>query len=123
MKAVIKRLHSPDIDNLSNFAPSDPDNFCFLLQVMAGPEGVEGEESFDIRVCTPKWILENYRTEDVIIGRGHLILMEYNYDRILQRISSFISGCDGETWEELAEKLTRLGKWEFEDYQEYESGQ
>jgi hypothetical protein len=123
MKAVIKRLHSPDIDDLFNYVPSDPESFCFLLQVMAGPGFEEGEESFDIQVCTPKWLLENHRREDVIIGRHLLILIEYNYDRMLQTISSFISKCDGATWEEVAEKLSRLGKWEFEDYQEYKYGQ
>jgi len=118
MKAVLKRLHSPDIDSLPDFKPSDPDSFCFLLQLMVGPEFEDGEESFDIQVCTPKWILENHRREDVIIGRHYLLVMEYNYERIQQIISTFCSTCHGATWEEIAEKLGRLGKWEFEDYQD-----
>jgi hypothetical protein len=123
MKAVIRRLYSPDVDDLSNYIPSDPESFSFLLQMVAGPECEEGEESFDIQVCTPKWMLENYKQDEIIIGRHYLIVMEYNYDRILQRIRSFCSRCEGSTWEEVAEKLNRLGHWEFEDYQEYEHEQ
>lgn len=118
MKAEIKRLHSPDIDDLHEFTPADPDSFCFLLQVMVGPESKVGEESFDIQVCTPKWILENHRREDIIIGRHYLLVMEYNFERIQGKVNSFCSNCEGSTWEEVAEKFGRLGKWEFEDYQD-----
>lgn len=56
MNAKLKRLHSPDIYNLENYQPECAGSFCFLLQAMIGPEGEEGEESFDIEVCTPAWI-------------------------------------------------------------------
>lgn len=123
MKAKIKSIYSLDIDDLPNYKPFDPENFHFLLRVIACPESEEGEESFDIQVCTPKWLLENHKPEDVIIGRHYLIVMEYNYDRIIQTINSFCSQCEGSTWEEVAHKLGRLGYWEFEDYREYEAGQ
>lgn len=118
MKAEIKSIYSLDIDDLPNYSPADTENFCFSLRIIASPESEEGEESFDIQVCTPKWMLENYRKEEVIIGRHYLIVMEYNYDRILQTISSFCSRCEGATWREVAEKIGRLGYWEFEDYRE-----
>jgi len=44
--------------------------------------------------------------------------MEYNYKRMLQAIYTFCNRCEGSTWTEVAEKLGRLGYWEFEDYQE-----
>src|SRR5262245_5362265 len=118
MKAEIKKLHTPDIDDLSKYSPYDPENFHFLLQLIAGPEGEKGEESFEILICTPKWLLDNHRKEDVIIGRHYLIMMEYNYKRMLQAINTFCHRCEGSTWKEVAEKLGRLGHWEFEDYQE-----
>ena len=120
MKAEIKNIYSLDIDDLSNYSPADPESFCFSLRIIAGPEAEEGEESFDVQVCTPKWMLENFSKEEVILGRHYLIVMEYNYDRLLEAISSFCSECEGASWEEVAEKIGRLGYWEYEDYVESE---
>ena len=116
MNAELKRVHSPDIDDLENYRPENPEKFAFLLQAMVGPEGKEGEESFDIEVCTPKWLEETYKLEDVVVGRHHLIVREYNYERIVNAIRDFLQLCSGEDWNEVAEKVARLGKWEFEDY-------
>ena len=98
MKAELKRVHSPDIKDLEHFVPENLDSFGFLLQAMIGPEGEDGEESFDIEVCTPKWLEETYGLEDVVIGRHHLIMREYNYKRLVQSIENFLSRCYGENW-------------------------
>jgi hypothetical protein len=68
MQAVLKGLHSIDIADLENFAPHEEDNFGFVLRAMLGPMNREGEESFDITVCTPKWLMEKYGTSKVLLG-------------------------------------------------------
>lgn len=118
MKAELKRVHSPDIDDLKNYKPENPKHFAFLLQAMIGPQGMDGEESFNIEVCTPQWLEETYDVEDVVIGRHHFIVREYNYERIIRTIEDFIQDCSGNSWTEVAEKVSRLGMWEFEDYVE-----
>lgn len=52
MIAELKRIHSPDVDDLSSWMPEDS-NFSILLQVMAGPAGSPGEESFDVHYALP----------------------------------------------------------------------
>lgn len=118
MNAELKRIHSPDIYDLENYQPENPGVFGFLLQAMVGPEGKDGEESFDIEVCTPRWLEETYGVDEVVIGRHHLIVREYNYQRIIAAIKDFLRDCSGGNWNEVAEKVSRLGKWEFEDYTE-----
>ena len=116
MKAEIKAIYSLDIDDLQRYIAPKEDNFSFHLRVIAGPQFEPGEESFDLTVCTPKWLLENHGKDDVIIGRHYLIVMEYSFDRIVKAIRDFCDRCVGNTWTEVAEKLGRLGYWEFEDY-------
>jgi len=83
MEAKLKRLHSPDIYNLEDYQPDAQDDFGFILQAMIGPAGEEGEESFDIEVCTPRWIEKRHRVDEVVVGLHYLIVREYNYPRIV----------------------------------------
>ncbi|MCQ3930239.1 MAG: hypothetical protein DPW16_07245 [Chloroflexi bacterium] len=116
MKAVIKSYHSPDIEDLEAFYPELPDDFEFLLQLLVGPNTESWGESFDVTVCTPKALLRRYNKDDVIIGRHHLIVFEYDFKRIMGKIEKFLMRCDADTWHEVALKVGELGHWEFEDY-------
>lgn len=116
MTAQIKRLHSPDIDDLASYYPEDEECFGFLLQAIAGPRGLPGEESFDMIVCTPQWLIKQHRHEDVVVGRSHLIVFEYDFKRLSLFLERYAERCSGHTWREVAEKLSRLGNWEFQDY-------
>lgn len=118
MKAKIRYLHSPDVYDLTSYQPEEKDNFCFLLQVMVGSEHTEGEESFDILVFTPKWLMDNYDRQDVVFGLHSIIVFEYDYERLLATLRTYIESLDEDSWIELGEKINRIGKWEFQDYRE-----
>ena len=116
IQATLRRLHSPDVQDLASFQPPDPKRVGFLLQILVGPADGEGEESFDAIVCTPYWLTGRYGSEDVLNGLHHIIMMEYDFERLQRFIVSFVSNCRGPTWLEVAQQLGRLGRWEFEDY-------
>lgn len=118
MNAKLKRLHSPGIYNLESYHPGSPDNFGFLLQAMIGPEDEDGEESFDIEVCTPKWIEKKLGPDEALIGAHYLIVNGYNYQKIVHTIEKFLLGCSGRDWSEVSRKVSRLGLWEFEGYED-----
>lgn len=118
MKAEVKNIYSPGLENLTEFQPNEINNFCVLFRVLVGPKGGEGEESFDIQICTPLWLLSNIKKDEVVLLRHCLIVLEYDYNRICARIKSLIENEYGQTWKELAEKIARIGYWEFEDYTE-----
>jgi hypothetical protein len=98
--------------------PEDPEKFGILVQVIAGPAGEQGEESFDVMVCTPSWLSDQIGPMDVTVGRHYLMVKQYNFARLLQFVSNFAAECTGTTWDEAALRLSRLGKWEFEDYRD-----
>ena len=116
MRAALKHVQSPDIVDLATYCPEEPKKLCFLLQMMVGPAAQEGAESFDVTVCTPQWLAEHCPTDAILVGRHHLIVMEYNFARIHNYVRQLIEACIGETWEQVALQVGRLGKWEFEDY-------
>ncbi len=119
MKPQLKDMHSIDVDNLEAFKPEIDDNFSLRLSLLIGPQNQPGEESFDVFICTPKWLLDNMGKEEIIIGRHYLIVSEFNFTKIKDRLLQFIHSCEGENWKDCAMKLSRLGYWEFEDYQEF----
>jgi hypothetical protein len=112
----LKRLHCPDVSNLRDFSPGKSKPFGLLVQAMYGPKGSEGEESFDIIVCTPGWLMQQNIRANVYSGRHHLICEEFNYDAIYNYLVDVANNSGGKDWAEVACKLGRVGKWEFEDY-------
>ncbi len=122
MKAAIKNVDSPDIrEDFHSFLPDDSENFGFYLELEIGPDNQDGSELFGVTVCTPQWLSRKYGKTDVIIGRHYLIVFEYDFDRIMERIRSYVQNCQGENWNEIAQKVGRLAHWEFEDYRPHPS--
>jgi hypothetical protein len=116
MFAEIKRFHSPDVDDVEHFIPDDKESFGFLLQVMIGIKNKDGEESFDIFICTPKWLTSNFNKNEIIFGFHYMIVFEYNFNAIKQKIEKYVNELHADNWEKIAEKLNLIGKWEFFDY-------
>jgi hypothetical protein len=115
LRAAIRRFHSPDCD-LATFRPDDPDTVGLLVQLLIGPDGGSGEESFDVIVCTPNWLAQRTADGVPIIGRHHLVVHRYDWPIIERFLRHHVSAIEGGTWSEVAARLSRLGRWEFEDY-------
>jgi len=122
VRAEIKRLHSPDVHDLSTYVPEEPERFGLLLRIIAGPVGTDGEESFDVVVCTARWISGHLGPEGMLVERHYLLVDSYDYRRLESFLGRYVDGCVGTTWEEAALKLARLGMWEFEDYKPWPHG-
>jgi len=96
MKASLKRLHSPDVYNLEDFTPSDPDDFAFLLQAFFGSDDGPGDESFDIMVSTPRWLEYEVREHNgILMGRHYLIIDHYNFGRLKRFLVDYAEKCTG----------------------------
>lgn len=111
----LKRLHSPDVYDLRNPTIDESKPYCILIQAMFGPTSIDGEESFDFIVCNRLWA-EQQRASGESPDPYQLVVERFDVRELeayLRKAAADISGAD---WEEVAIKLGRLGKWEFEDY-------
>ena len=113
VRAELKGLHSPDVLDLEGFRPQAP--FGILIQAMISPAGADGKESFDFILCTPEWFA-NHISSDIATGRHHVFVKRYNFSSLQSFLRNFCASCRGESWQAVAQKLGRIGKWEFEDY-------
>jgi hypothetical protein len=117
ISAQVKKIYTSEMDDLERYTPENPDSFCALVRAMVGPRGGEGEESFDIRVCTPKWLEEQVRRDGFLLGRHYLFVEHYDPPLIRRIITRFVERITGESWRDVAEKISRIAYWEFEDYE------
>ena len=116
MRAKLKGLHSPDIDNLETWSPGGGP-FGFFLQAMIGPSDGPGEESFNLTVCTPEWFAAHRMETGIMMGSRTLFVSVYDYRAIRTYLERAAQRTEGKNWREIAESLSWLGEWEFENYQ------
>ena len=118
IQAKIKSLEiteAPDL-NPSAYAPDNGDDFACTFGLTIGPNDNDGGELFYLIVCTPQWLAKECYKDGFVWGRHHLIVAEYNLKAITAIITKFVERCSGESWQEVASKLSRIASWEFEDY-------
>jgi len=111
----LKRAHSPDVDDPISFRPSPLGHFGVLFQLMVGLPG-EGEESFDVIVCSPSWLTDRLGADPVLGLRHHLLMADWNWNQVSSFVEDCLSTIDGPIWPEVAAVVGRPGRWEFEDY-------
>ena len=116
MRARLKDLHSPDVDDLARWMPDDTAVFSFLLQAMIGPSDADGAESFEVVVCSPGWLAQTMLTEEIRSLENMILMSRYDYPLLMRYVLRRVQRCEAPTWQGLAQKLGRFGKWEFEDY-------
>ncbi|MBO0880214.1 MAG: hypothetical protein J2P17_07630 [Mycobacterium sp.] len=112
MKAELRRLHSPDADLTRGHLPDEP----LFVQLMIGPEGGLGEESFDVMVCTPRSRHQAIDPSDPDSEKYLLVVERMDADVIAGHVRDYLRDLDGATWRDLALQIGTLGRWEFEDY-------
>ncbi len=122
MKATVRSLNSPDAD-LETYVPGDLKHVGVLIQIFAGPDGERGEDSIDVLVCTPGWLERSISDKGIIVGRHYLIIDEWNFPRVREYLIKAVESEEGRDWEELGQRIGRLGKWEFEDYRPFDSNE
>jgi hypothetical protein len=122
MHAKIKGICGIDGGDLTIYRPSESDRFAVVLRLLVGPSSGEGEESFDVSVCTPSWLDAECERTGFVLGRHYLIVRSYDFEFIRRTLIKSVERYRGATWQEVADKVSRIGYWEFEDYERVARG-
>ena len=114
--AKVKSIHSLDVPDLGKYAPEVPGSFGVHVRLLVGPGGSPGEESFDLTVCSPSWLSARCEKDGFVVGRHYFVVTDFNWTHIEKAITKLVERCSGDSWREVAQKVGRIGSWEFEDY-------
>ena len=97
--------------------PAGPEEFCFLVRVLVAQTVNYGEESSTSPVCSPEWLAQKCASEGIVRGLHHLVIRMEDFDerRLRAYIEGWVSRQEGDSWDDIAQKLRLLGWWEFEN--------
>lgn len=117
MKAILKSVNLNGPVGFDDFWPDDGKKFGVWLTLTVGPDDQDGGHLFQVLVCTPDWLKKECSAHQALWGRHMLIISEYDSDLIVQEIINYIDSISETDFWEAAQKISRIGAWEFEDYQ------
>jgi hypothetical protein len=120
MRAELKDLDTPDSPDasLASFSPEDGERFRLQVTASIGVAGEDGADLFDFTVCSPSWLAGEELYKGFAFQRHTLLVERWDADLVERAIGDLCRRTEGESWEEIAQKLSRYGYWEFEDYRE-----
>jgi Immunity protein 8 len=113
----IRYFFSPDVDDFGRYVPPDPERFAFLLQMMIGPQGGPGEESFDVQVVSVGWVAQQVERFGALSGERLLIVGAYDWPAIAAYLRGRVAQSGAEDWRAVATKISGFAEWEFEGYE------
>lgn len=115
MRSIINSFICVDHDPLYLYQPEDISMFHFWVEISVGIESEEGEELFQVFICSQKWLEKKIKENTFFIGLYSIIMYEYNYD-ILCSILNKLFCIEGNNYEEISNKLSQIGLSEYQRY-------
>lgn len=116
MKAILRGLWVDSADfSLENYQPEEETCFILLVNLSIGPSDENGVDYFQLNICTPEWLCKHLWLPELM--RHTLLVRKYDLDEITKTITDYIDQCEGSDWMAIAQKLSHVFAWEFEDYQ------
>ncbi|MED4023653.1 Imm8 family immunity protein [Priestia aryabhattai] len=90
------------------------EDFCIYYQLDVGLEGVEGaSDMFSFEVISPAR-LDNV-IEDIEIGRGYLIMKDYDQNKVEQTVKRLVEMSREEDLEDALKNLSKYFRWDMDN--------
>ena len=118
MRAELKTLYSLDVPDLEAWQPEDPECFALNVRAIIGPEGSEGEESFDVTICTAAWLAQEPPPKGFEFLHSRILVERWQYETVKRALGDLCVHTSGKNWIDIANRLSRYMHWEFDDYRD-----
>jgi Immunity protein 8 len=99
---------------IEEYDPDPGKPFSIELSVLIGPKDAPGEELFLVDVSNALFLRQEAAHSGPRLVVSTILVERFRVDAVERIVRSFCAGCRGESWHEVALKLTRLGRWEYE---------
>lgn len=94
----------------------DVDDFFVSFQLDIGPKEIIGESYlYTIDIISPKRLQNMIQEDESEIGRGYLILTDYNEKVIRNAVESIVRKCNTNDYEKAYTSLSKYFRWEMDD--------
>lgn len=112
--------------------PLDPGYFGYHAQVFIGSADDSWSNSFDVVVCTPRWLADNfqhgvlarsaYESSNLLYGNSLVLMQTWDPVELRRSIESICSDTVGLEWGPVANSIGRWLPWEYQYKYEEEDG-
>lgn len=109
MTPVILSFDCVDHDPIEEWEPDDAFDVDFWMNFTIGPDATGGD-NFQVHIVTPN----NLHGKDS--DRHAIVMLEYSWPSVLAEVEGMLEKCQGSTWLEMSEELSRLMHWEYDNY-------
>jgi hypothetical protein len=116
MRAAIRSYECEDSEDLSTYALGEPQVFGFTLAFSIGVEGQEGSDQFEVLVASAAYLAHRYPGQAATFLRHIMLASDYNIKEAVDLMTKYVSSLEADSWQELASKINRVARWEYEDY-------
>lgn len=93
----------------------DIDDFYIQVQADIGPKGDKGSETFTFYAVSPKRLQGLLEDKQVRVGRGLLIMNDFDLRVVEATIERLLDNCKRENWDAVAAAICRYAHWEYEN--------
>jgi hypothetical protein len=83
-----------------------------------GVEGEEGSDLFYFSACSAELLAQQAAREGYSIPRARIVLARWDARLVEAAVLDLLGRAAGDSWKEVAEKLSAFMEWEFADYRE-----
>jgi hypothetical protein len=113
----LKSLDTADAPGsaLAAFRPSHAEHFALVVAATIGPANGSGGELFQFNARSPSWHAAENRPKGFAFERA-LVVDRWTAELVERAIADLCRRTEGDTWQEIAQRLSRYAEWESEDY-------
>src|SRR6266487_3639063 len=101
-------IDATDESRLENYKPDSPDDFSYLLTIDICALDGGGVATFDVQVCTPKWLARRVEEEPIINGLHVIVVQKHDAQSLRSFIENYVNSLSGGTWSDIVDKMEYL---------------